>query len=106
MQTFKLHVSVGNVQTNEWENAATVPLQGQDNFLYSLQDYELVLSNGERLVITVAITKENRGVAIAVRNARTTLLHLTAFRNDLSGYDPSVMFYTPQGLHVTLMVGP
>jgi hypothetical protein len=102
----RLHVSVGNIQTNEWENIAAVPLGGEVNVVYSLRDHELVLPNGERLVVTVAITKGNQGVAIAVRNAATTLLQATAFKNDASGYDPSITFYTPQGLHVTLMVGP
>ncbi len=100
--------------SNEWDNLAAFRFEQASNPFPMIGEYkvqmienqESVLPNGERLRVTAAFTEDNQGVTMAVTDPETTLLNVTAFGKDVSGYDPAVVFYTHRGLHVQLMVGP
>ncbi|MBL1208680.1 hypothetical protein [Geminocystis sp. GBBB08] len=110
----KLYVSYGNQVSNQWEKIGEFELNlliNQDfipiieHEILTLNSQEIILSNGEKLQISVSYATINRGINIIVISDNKTLINVGGFKSSETSYDPSVIFLTPQGLHLSLMVG-
>lgn len=110
----KLYVSYGNQVSNEWEKIGEFELNlfiNQDftpiveHEILTLKSREIILSNGEKLEISVSYATINRGINIVVINNNKTLINVGGFKSSETTYDPSVVFLTPKGIHLSLMVG-
>lgn len=110
----KLYVNYGNQVSNEWEKIGEFELNlfiNQDfipiieHEILTLNSQEIILSNGEKLEISVSYATINRGINIIVISDNKTLINVGGFKSSETSYDPSVVFLTPQGLHLSLTVG-
>lgn len=73
--------------------------------ILTLNSHEIILSNGEKLEIFVSYAKINRGINIIVVSNNKTLINVGGFKSSEASYDPSIVFLTPLGIHLSLMVG-
>ncbi|BAQ61869.1 hypothetical protein GM3708_2275 [Geminocystis sp. NIES-3708] len=110
----KLYISYGNQDSNQWEILTEFNLQSlsNQNFISIVKEEILVLNsqiiilpNDEKLEITVSYAKANRGISLCVISNNKTLIYVGGFKSCETGYDPSIIFLTPKGLHLSLMVG-
>ncbi|BAQ64072.1 hypothetical protein [Geminocystis sp. NIES-3709] len=110
----KLYVSYGNEVSNQWEKIGEFELQPLvnkdwisivENEILILNSQGLILPNNEQLEITVSYARANRGISISVIYDNQTLINVGGFKYNETGYDPSIIFMTPKGLHLSLMVG-
>lgn len=111
----KLYVQHGDESSSQWKRLCEIDLKlglslhphsfTKPQDLLGLNLELVVLPNGEHLKISVAYSTGNRGVSIRVVSEDRTLLHIGGFKSRETSYDPDVIFLTPKGLHVSLMVG-
>lgn len=117
MHTFfsmKLYVNYGNQASNEWEKIGEFELNlliNQDfisiveHEILTLNSREITLSNDEKIEVSVSYATINRGINIIVISDNKTLINVGGFKSSETSYDPSIIFLTPQGMHLSLMVG-
>lgn len=110
----KLYVNYGNQISNEWEKIGEFELNlliNQDftpiieHKILTLNSQEIILPNGEIIAVTASYATTNKSVNIMVISNNQTLINLGAFKSSENSYDPSVVFLTPQKLHLSLVVG-
>jgi len=113
----KLYVSWGNKVTGEWQQLEAIALKSGPA-LYDperpaplpqqqvgLKDEEVILPSGEALSISVAYDQDSKGISINVFCGEDHLLQVGGFKQSEKAYDPNVILRSPQGVHVSLMVG-
>ena len=110
----ELHINYGNNETEKWESFPGIPflslskLHPEDDnsdHLYGIDGYEITLPNGEKLIFNAVYDDHLPSVNIVVLCSDITVLNITTYKRDSVGYDPSIVFYTPSGNHITLMLG-
>lgn len=110
----KLYINYGNQVSNEWEKIGECELNlfvNQDFTpiieyeILTLNSQKIILSNGEKLEISVSYAEVNRGINIIVISDNKTLINVGGFKSSEISYDPSIIFLTPLGLHLSLMIG-
>jgi len=99
-----LHVSIGNEETEEWESFKTIVLKESDDS-YGIDEKILSLPNGEELKLALIISPSNLGMSFVIKSKEVTLLNIGCFKQSMEGYDPSVVYFTPQGTHLSFMFG-
>jgi len=118
----RLFISCGNKKNNEWENLKEMELQPYSEIYreqsvmipvittmidcFGINNEEIVLPNREKINVTLTYTQFDRGVSFLITQGKKTLLNFGGFKRSETDYDPSVVFLTPGGIHVSLMVGP
>ncbi|PSB19111.1 hypothetical protein C7B65_12565 [Phormidesmis priestleyi ULC007] len=70
-----------------------------------LNPESIVLPNGEQLEISAYYSLGNRGISINIVGNDKTLIQVGGFKHSETSYDPSVIFLTPKGLYLSLLVG-
>jgi hypothetical protein len=111
----KLYVQYGDNTSNQWQKISELDLpvdsrlhpqqmaQSEESLYLSPQS--IVLPNGECFEISASYSPGNRGMSINVMSDGKHLIHVGGFKYRETTYDPSVIFMTPKGLHLSLMVG-
>ncbi len=107
-------ISYGNNSTGEWEQLCTIPLlpfselypaDNVDDDSWGINNHEFSLPNGETLEISVAFTEYNLGVSFGVEKDGASLVSVYCFKQKLKNNDPCVLFLTPGGQDVSIMLG-
>lgn len=111
----KLYVQYGDEASSQWQKVCELDLQpgvglhpqamAKPEDVLGLSLESVVLPNGEYLEISASYSPGNRGISINVVSDNKTLVHVSGFKHSETSYDPSVVFLTPKGLHLSLMVG-
>ncbi len=105
----------GDEAFNQWQKVCELDLQpgiglhpqamANPEDLLGLSPKSVVLPNGECLEISASYSPGNRGMSINVMSGSKTLVHVGGFKHSETSYDPSVIFLTPKGLHLSLIMG-
>lgn len=111
----KINILVGNDDTNEWENISLISFiphselyPDQDTYgakQYGLDKEKVNLPNNEILDLRAAYTPKGRGLNFVVLCGGTEILNISCFKQNDSGWDPSVVVRTPNGEYVSFMFG-
>jgi len=111
----KVNISVGNNETNEWENILLIPFRAyselypdQDNYGTELcgLDKEIVnLPNNEVLELGAAYDPTGRGLNFVALCGGIEILNISCFKQSDTGWDPSIVVKTPGDEYVSLMFG-
>ncbi len=108
-----LHVQCGNKESGNWERIKSIPLVSYEN-LYPEEQFEqndsfgllrepLNLPNGETFFLGVAFCNAGHSISFVIEEENETLLNIGTFKPRLDTFDPSVVFKTPNGLHLSFM---
>ncbi len=111
----KVNISVGNDETNKWENISLIPFRSyselypdQDNYeteQYGLDKEMVNLPNNEILELRSAYAPIGRGLNVVVLCGDDEILNISCFKQSGTGWDPSIVVKTPGGEYVSLMFG-
>lgn len=111
----KLHISYGNNDTERWETIEGIEFDAlkqlnPDDYvldsLYGILNREIILADGEKIVFNVVFDENILSLNIVVLIDEVTVLNFSGVKQDRKNYDPSIVFYTPAGNHISLMIGP
>lgn len=107
-----LHISIGNEESGNWESLKVVAYS-PDKELYSdpnisdenfgIKDEVLVLPSGEELTLGSAFWAANNSINFVIEKDGETLLNIVCFKQKLENFDPSVVFKSPGGSHLSFM---
>ncbi|BAQ60720.1 hypothetical protein GM3708_1126 [Geminocystis sp. NIES-3708] len=109
----KLYVIYGNQASNQWKKVGEFELNlfiNRDftpiveHEILTLNSQEIILFNGGKLQISVSYARINRDINIIVISDNKTLINVGGFKSSETSYDPSIIFLTPQGQHLSLMI--
>jgi hypothetical protein len=110
----KLYVTYGDKSSKEWQKVCELDLKPTEGLHPSMAKPEEVLSlnsesvflpNGEQLEISASYSVGNRGMSINVFSSNKMLFQLGGFKYSETSYDPNIIFLTPKGLYLSLMMG-
>lgn len=105
----KLHVAYSRPGSNAWAELQSLPLasaeQGETG-VATLNESRVDLPNGESLHLAATYWRANHMLTLSATTDGKTLLMLSTHRRDAADHSPQVVFLTPGGLHVSLMLGP
>ncbi|WP_019602244.1 hypothetical protein [Teredinibacter turnerae] len=116
-----LIIDYGNIETNEWEHICSIPMEMYANsfaknypgipvpeFAVSnlcLENRSIKLPNNEEILITAYYSPSNESVSVRIANTETTLVDFGGIKSAKENYDPTLVFLTPKGLHLSVFVG-
>jgi hypothetical protein len=111
----KLYLQYGEELSGQWKSLCEIelkpllnvnphPLTESQNVL-GIHLAPVNLPNGEVFNVDITYSTENRGISIRILSGDTTLIQLGGFKRQETSYDPNVIFRTPNGIHVSAMVG-
>ncbi|MEH2163528.1 MAG: hypothetical protein V7K38_21450 [Nostoc sp.] len=111
----KLYLQYGEDLSGQWKSLYEIelkpllnvnpdPLSEAQNVL-GIHLAPVRLPNGEVLNVDITYSTENRGLNIRFLSGDTTLIQVGGFKKQETSYDPNVIFLTPNGIHVSAMVG-
>jgi hypothetical protein len=101
----RLHISIGNEQSNEWLPVATLdPDQTSANGTLSWTR-EIFLPSGEALDVGAIYAPSNNGVNIVISKGGAQLAQVGGFKLKPTTFDPNIVVLTPDGAHVSIMLG-
>ena len=108
-----LHVQFGNQESGNWERIKFIPLVSYENLYpeetfdqndsYGLLREPLDLPNGEIFFLGVAFCNAGHSLSFVIEKETETLLNISTFKPRLDTFDPSVVFKTPNGVHLSFM---
>ncbi len=110
----KLYISYGNIVSKEWENLEEFELEllvnkdiisTDKNTIIGLKSQKVILPNDEAIEVSVSYSIINLGISIIVISENQTIINVGGFKSSEMSYDPSIIFLTPKGIHLSLMVG-
>jgi hypothetical protein len=119
MSPMKLYMSYAPNPSCQWENICAIDLRPNPipipkhiknypidpSSVIGLHEEEINIPNGEQLKVSVTYDPINRGISIYVMSKGKFLLQVGGFKRQESSHDPNVMFLTPGGECVSLIVG-
>jgi hypothetical protein len=111
----KLYLQYGEELSGQWKSLCEIelepllnvnsrPLTEAQNVL-GIHLAPVRLPNGEVFNVDITYSTENRGISIRFLSGDTTLIQVGGFKRQEISYDPNVIFLTPNGIHISAMVG-
>jgi hypothetical protein len=110
----KLYITYGDKSSSQWQKVCELDLKSREGLYPSMAKSDEVLNlnlepvflpNGEKLEISASYSIGNRGMSINVSSENKNLVQLGGFKYSEESYDPNIVFLTPKGLYLSLMMG-
>ncbi len=111
----KLYLQYAEELSGQWKSLYEIELKpllkinphplAEDQNILGIHLAPVRLPNGEVLNVDITYSTENRGISIRFLSKDTTLIQVGGFKRQETSYDPNVVFITPNGIHVSAMVG-
>jgi hypothetical protein len=104
-----LYISYRDENTKDWHSAVARELAHSiENQLelFQVRGARVTMTNGEVVAVSAGYAPANRSVSIHAAMDGAELIGVTGFKIDDDGFDPSVVFRTPRGMYVSIMLGP
>jgi hypothetical protein len=111
----KLYLQYGEALSGQWENLCEIELKSLETGdshppteaknVLGIHLVPVKLPNDEILSIDITYSIDNRGISISVSSEGITLIQVGGFKKQATSYDPNVLFLTPKGLYISIMVG-
>ena len=105
----KLHVAYSRPGSNAWSELQALPFadsEQDETGVAVLGDTRVELPNGESLRLSATYWRANHMLSLSAATDGKTLLMLSTHKRDAADHSPQVVFLTPGGLHVSLMLAP
>lgn len=105
----KLFVAYSQPGTNAWSELPTLALAGGaqgETGVVMLSDTRVDLPNGEALLLAAAYWPRNQALTLSAAQGGRTLIMVSTHKHESEDHSPQVVFLTPGGLQVSLMLGP
>lgn len=104
-----LYISYRNENTKDWHSAIARELvRSTENELesYHVRGARVGMPNGEVVAVSAAYTPATRGISIHAALDSMELIGVSGFKARESEFDPAVVFRTPRGMYISIMLGP
>lgn len=97
---WKIWLAYNENEDQTWKTLVSIPLTESSDGTLRVDAEKVRAPTEEELEVSAALSLANLGFSIGVRCNEVALVSVYAFKRDESGSDPTVIFRTPQGLHV------
>ena len=104
-----LYISFRDENTKDWHSAIARALTRSienELELFQVRGARVTMTNGEVVAVSAGYTPANRSVSIHAALDGVELIGVSGFKVEEAGFDPSVVFRTPRGMYVSIMLGP
>lgn len=104
-----LYISYRDENTKDWHSAIARELTHSlenELELFQVRGARVTMTNGEVVAVSAGYTPANRSVSIHAAMDGAELVGVNGFKVEEAGFDPSVVFRTPGGMYVSIMLGP
>jgi hypothetical protein len=108
-QRMFLYISYRDENTKDWHSASARELTRSienELELFQVRGARVAMTNGEVLAVSAGYAPGNRSVSIHAALDGVQLVGVSGFKVEEAGFDPSVVFRTPRGMYVSVMLGP
>jgi hypothetical protein len=104
-----LYISFRDESTKDWHSAIArelAPSTEQGAEVLAVRGARVTMSNGEVVAVSATYVPSSRTISVHAALDRMQLIGVSGFKTQDAGFDPSIVFRTPLGMYISLMVGP
>ena len=104
-----VYISFRDESTKDWHSAIArelAPSMDQGVEVLTVRGARVTMSNGEVIAVTATYVPSSRTISVHAALDRMELIGVSGFKAHDAGFDPSIVFRTPLGMYISIMVGP
>jgi hypothetical protein len=104
-----LYISFRDESTKDWHSAIARelgPATEQGAEVLAVRGARVIMSNGEVISVSATYVPSSRTISVHAALDRVELIGVSGFKTQDAGFDPSIVFRTPLGMYISIMVGP
>ena len=103
------YISFRDENTKDWHSAIARELtQATEQALdvLTVRGARVMMPNGEVIAVSATYVPATHSISVHAALERMELIGVSAFKTQEAGFDPSIVFRTPLGMYISIMLGP
>ncbi|HYL18548.1 MAG TPA: hypothetical protein VEV20_07690, partial [Burkholderiales bacterium] len=104
-----VYISFRDESTKDWHSAIArelAPSTEQGAEVLALRGARVTMPNGQVIAVSATYVPSTRTISVHAALDRMQLIGVSGFKTQDAGFDPSIVFRTPLGMYISIMVGP
>jgi len=104
-----VYISFRDESTKDWHSATArelAPSTERGAEVLAVRGARVTMPNGEVIAVSATYVPSTRTVSVHAALDRMQLIGVSGFKTQDAGFDPSIVFRTPLGMYISIMIGP